>query len=454
MPVQEAAVSAYAFGPFVLHLRDRVLYRTGLPLEINAKVFDILRCLVQYSDRLVTKDLLVDEVWGGSPIGDNNITQHIHLVREVLGDLAKPYHYIATVHGRGYRLITPPVALPGHDGSLQSGTPSDLLAQSLAAELCANAAFFMTMGTPAALESSAQLCRKALQVQPGYAEAHAGIALGAMLKAAFLFSVPLQEFDVARRHASTALRLEPRCAHAHVVMAALALLDDLAPGAAHKHLEAAESALPDLIEIAIIRILAFSAQGEHTAARHYAAQAVNQHASSTALAAYSAFAAYLGGDVEFARGALERLLIFKAGAAFPTYLLGLTCLVQGHYAQARAAFETLLAGRISLLPSYEKFRLRAIGALAYIEARTGSRDDARALAKDVQRNPHCSYVALAMARAGAGEEDSVIACLERARLQRDPWFPLVRHDPVFADYRDLPEFQRIVGPEPAEGMKF
>ena len=100
--------AAYAFGPFVLDLGGRVLYRTGLPVEMPAKVFEILRCLVVRGDRLVSKEVLVEEVWDGSPIGDNNIAQHMHLVRTVLGDLTKPYRYIVTVHGRGYRFIAEP----------------------------------------------------------------------------------------------------------------------------------------------------------------------------------------------------------------------------------------------------------------------------------------------------------------------------------------------------------
>src|SRR5579884_2782161 len=97
--------TAYAFGPFVLQLHDRVLYRLGLPVELQGKLFEILRCLLEYSDRVVSKEKLVQDVWDGTAIGDNNIAQHVHLVRQVLGDVAKPYRYILTVHGRGYRFV-------------------------------------------------------------------------------------------------------------------------------------------------------------------------------------------------------------------------------------------------------------------------------------------------------------------------------------------------------------
>jgi tetratricopeptide (TPR) repeat protein len=233
-------------------------------------------------------------------------------------------------------------------------------------------------------------------------------------------------------------------------MAALALFEDLAPAEVHRHLDAAAGVSSDLPEIDMLRVAAFSASGDHDSAHFAAAQATRMHAASTALHAYAAFAAYLANDLEYAGSVLERLLVFKPGAAFATYLLGLTRLAQGHYAEARDLFYTLLSGRISVLGAYEKFRLRSTAALAFIEARAGALDDARALAKDVQRHRNCSYVALAMARAGAGQEDSVIACLEHARAQRDPWFPFVAADPVFREYRALPEFESVVSLQPGD----
>lgn len=430
--------AAYAFGPFVLDLGGRVLYRTGLPVEMPAKVFEILRCLVVRGDRLVSKEVLVEEVWDGSPIGDNNIAQHMHLVRAVLGDLTKPYRYIITVHGRGYRFIAEPrrVAPPEPASAL----PRDVLPHSVAAELFSNAAFFAKIGTPASLESAGHLCRKALELYPAFADAYAEIAVVALLKAAFLAGEPAQQYQVARRNAAEALKLDAYCARAHCVMAALAVLDEHAPQLAHDHLEAATAALPELAEIAILRILAYAAAGAPDLAQRAARDGLALHPSSGALAAYAAFAAYHAGNLEHAAGMLERLLIFKPGAPFATYLLGLTHLAAGRYVPAADAFQTLVAGRISLVPGYEKFRQRAIAALSFIEARSGLEDDAKALARDVQRSEHGSYVALAVARAGAGEEDSVIACLREAKARRDPWFPFVLHDPLFREYRDVPEF--------------
>lgn len=436
--------TAYAFGPFVLHLKDRVLYRLGLPIELQSKLFEILRCLLSNGDRVVSKETLVEDVWDGTAIGDNNIAQHVHLVRQALGDVAKPYRYISTVHGRGYRFVAElqRVSAPSSPAYQSTRTP-----RPLTTELISNAAFFVRMGTPAAIDSSMELSRRALQMDPGFADAHAGIAMTSLLRGVYLFADPAQQFAFARKHALQATRLEPRCAKAQVVMAALALLYELAPQRAYAHLAAASLSRPDLTEIAVLRISSLVACGDHAGAADAALEAMASHGASAAVCTYAAFAAYQAGDLDRAASLLERLLVFKPVAAFATYLLGLVRLAQGDYLPARDIFHTLLAGRISVLGAYEKFRTRATAALAFIEARTGSPEDARLLARDVQRSPVCPYVSLALARAGFGEEDSVIACLERARVQRDPWLPFVARDPVFREYRELPEFKSAVAPD-------
>lgn len=434
--------AAYAFGPFVLDLGSKILYRTGLPVETPAKVFEILCCLVVRGDRLVSKEVLVEEVWDGSPIGDNNIAQHMHLVRHVLGDLTKPYRYIITVHGRGYRFIGQPRRVSPPDRP--SNLPRDVLPQALAAELLSNAAFFVRLGTPPALESGVHLCRKALDVYPDYAGAYAEIANIAILKAVYGFAGAAHQLDIARRNAGEALRLDAYCVRAHCAMAAVTLFDDRNPALAEEHLDAATAMQPDGEEIAMLRIAARTATGNFARSREAAQSALALHPASGAIAVYGAFADYHGQRLEASQETLERLLIFKPGAAFATYLLGLTFLAQSRYAAARECFQTIIGGRISIAPSYEKFRQRALGALSYVEARSGSAEEAKALARDLLRSEPCSYVTLALAYAGQGEAAAVVAALREARDRRDPLLAFVGCDPLFYEFYDLPDFAAIV----------
>lgn len=428
---------AYAFGPFVLDVTRRALYRNGLPVELPPKIFEILQCLVSQAGRVVSKDALIEHVWQAAPVGDNNIAQHMHQARTLLGDANKPHRYIATVHGRGYRLLVEP-------RKIDAPRPPEAIAQEpiqhlFASELAINAGFFARMGTPAALDSATQLCRKALTHCGPHAEAHGQIAMTAIMKAAFLYAAPADQFEIARRHASEALNLDAECSRAHVAMAILAVLADLTPERAFGHLDAA-SAQSGAPEIAIARVIAFTAMHRFDDARKAALDALTIHPGSTALAAYAAFSAYHAADLQWARQTLERILVFKPNAAFAMFLLALTRSAQGDYAGARDTVMAIISGRASAMASYEKFRHRAIAVLSFLEARSGSLEDARALARDVQRSEFCSYVALGLARAGAGENESVIACIEEARRLRDPWLPFVASDPLLREYQELPEF--------------
>ncbi|HET7525215.1 MAG TPA: winged helix-turn-helix domain-containing protein [Burkholderiaceae bacterium] len=79
---------------------QRRLLRDGVPLPIGARAFDVLLALAQRSDRLVTKIELLDLVWPGVVVEENNLQVQISSLRKLLGPDA-----IATVPGRGYRFV-------------------------------------------------------------------------------------------------------------------------------------------------------------------------------------------------------------------------------------------------------------------------------------------------------------------------------------------------------------
>ena len=73
-----------------------------VPLEPQA--FDVLALLVRQRDRLVSKEELMDTIWGGRFVSETAVTCRIKQVRRALGDDGSAQRLIKTVHGRGYRL--------------------------------------------------------------------------------------------------------------------------------------------------------------------------------------------------------------------------------------------------------------------------------------------------------------------------------------------------------------
>jgi DNA-binding winged helix-turn-helix (wHTH) protein len=70
----------------------------GHSAPLGARAFDVLLVLVERRDRTVTKNELLDLVWHGLVVEDNNLQVQISTLRKVLGQNA-----IATIPGRGYR---------------------------------------------------------------------------------------------------------------------------------------------------------------------------------------------------------------------------------------------------------------------------------------------------------------------------------------------------------------
>jgi DNA-binding winged helix-turn-helix (wHTH) protein len=74
-----------------------------LPLEPQA--FDVLVLLVRHRDRLVSKEELMDTIWGGRFVSETAVTSRIKQVRRALGDDGVAQRLVKTVHGRGYRFV-------------------------------------------------------------------------------------------------------------------------------------------------------------------------------------------------------------------------------------------------------------------------------------------------------------------------------------------------------------
>lgn len=95
----------YEFGPFRLDPLKRRLSRDGEPLKLTPKAFELLLVLVEERGRTVAKDELLERVWAGTIVEENNLNQNITALRKTLGDSRQESQYIATIPGLGYRFV-------------------------------------------------------------------------------------------------------------------------------------------------------------------------------------------------------------------------------------------------------------------------------------------------------------------------------------------------------------
>src|SRR5208283_455012 len=95
---------SYRFGQFVLDPGRRTLSRADSPISLTPKAFDVLLFLVQNPTRLVTKEELLQAVWGGDTfVEEGNLKQYISHLRKALGDPSEDARLIVTVSGKGYQ---------------------------------------------------------------------------------------------------------------------------------------------------------------------------------------------------------------------------------------------------------------------------------------------------------------------------------------------------------------
>ena len=107
-----AAETILRFGDFELQTHERRLLRRGEPVVLGARAFDVLQVLTEQPGRLVGKRMLMDLVWQGLVVQENNLAAQVNALRKVLGG-----DVIATVPGRGYRFAAR-VAAPADDAPL------------------------------------------------------------------------------------------------------------------------------------------------------------------------------------------------------------------------------------------------------------------------------------------------------------------------------------------------
>jgi predicted ATPase/DNA-binding winged helix-turn-helix (wHTH) protein len=93
-----AASKEFRFDRFVIEPATRRILIDGRPGAVGARAFDLLLALVERRERMVSKNELLDLVWPGLVVEENNLQVHISALRKLLGPAV-----IATIPGRGYR---------------------------------------------------------------------------------------------------------------------------------------------------------------------------------------------------------------------------------------------------------------------------------------------------------------------------------------------------------------
>jgi DNA-binding winged helix-turn-helix (wHTH) protein len=213
----------YNFREFTLDVGERRLSRGEVPVHLPPKAHDLLVMLVQHPGRLLTKDELLAFIWPDAFVEEGILTVHVSAVRKALGDDTRPPTYIETVSGWGYRFIasvTPVSADAKPDAAREAMRPLEVY------ELVGRGRLHLMSGSYFELPHAVSNFHAAIEIDPTYAPAHAGLALTCCAQAG-LRSVPHREaYAQAKTSALRALALDDACADAQVALGTVLFLSE------------------------------------------------------------------------------------------------------------------------------------------------------------------------------------------------------------------------------------
>lgn len=103
---EKEGTDLWLFAGFSLDPRRRQLFAPdGRRIPLNARAFDTLLCLVEHPNEIVDKRALMKAVWPSAVVEENNLNQHISIVRRALGETPHEHRFIVTVKGRGFVFV-------------------------------------------------------------------------------------------------------------------------------------------------------------------------------------------------------------------------------------------------------------------------------------------------------------------------------------------------------------
>lgn len=95
------------FGDCELDLERRELRRGDEPVALEPRAMRVLQELIRQRDRVVSKEELLDTVWGDRFVGESALTTQIKEIRRAVGDTGREQGVVKTVHGQGYMFVAP-----------------------------------------------------------------------------------------------------------------------------------------------------------------------------------------------------------------------------------------------------------------------------------------------------------------------------------------------------------
>ena len=103
---RNAAGDEYAFGDVTLDFRTYQATKATLPIELTPREFRILRYFIDHADQVVTRESLLNHVWGyDSSAFTRTVDTHMARLRQKIENTPGEPRHLITVHRVGYKFV-------------------------------------------------------------------------------------------------------------------------------------------------------------------------------------------------------------------------------------------------------------------------------------------------------------------------------------------------------------
>src|ERR1039457_7060996 len=99
----DTKTSVFRFADVEVREREFSIIKAGETLPVEPKAFRVLLFLLHNPQKLITKEELLDAVWGETAVSENSLARSVALLRRLLDDDTHQPRYIETVATVGYR---------------------------------------------------------------------------------------------------------------------------------------------------------------------------------------------------------------------------------------------------------------------------------------------------------------------------------------------------------------
>jgi Tol biopolymer transport system component/DNA-binding winged helix-turn-helix (wHTH) protein len=98
-------LTLYEFDEFRVDADQKCLWHADQLVSLTPKAFETLLVLIKHRGEIVSKDVLLDEVWADTFVEESTLSQNILTLRKTLGAFQKDTKFIVTVPRRGFRFV-------------------------------------------------------------------------------------------------------------------------------------------------------------------------------------------------------------------------------------------------------------------------------------------------------------------------------------------------------------